>query len=143
MNYIMPKIKSPQTRASPFLVFFLLYYEIICLIYCGQNGWIYWYSAMLCFKQLFHIGVWTFAQFVRLLLATILCVWEILPCSSNRVYKYHIFHWLAKKSTSPHWFWSPPLTRNQRLLFCFGLRCIGLFWKTASKRRLTLFVLLP
>ena len=37
-----------------------------------------------------------FAQFVRPLLATILCVWEILSGSNNRVYMYHIFHWLAK-----------------------------------------------
>ena len=30
-----------------------------------------------CLKWLFHIGVWIFARFVRPLLATILCVWEI------------------------------------------------------------------
>ena len=42
---------------------------------CSQNCWIIWNSAVLCFKWLFHIGVWTF---VHPLLATILCVWENL-----------------------------------------------------------------
>ena len=51
---------------------------------------------MPCFKQLFHIGVWTFAWFVRPLLATILCVWEIWPGSNNHVYMYHVFHWLPE-----------------------------------------------
>ena len=32
---------------------------------------------MLCVKWLFHRGVWTFARFVRPLLANILCIWEI------------------------------------------------------------------
>ena len=39
---------------------------------CSQNCWIDWKSAAMCFKRLFHTGVWTFAQFVRPLLATIL-----------------------------------------------------------------------
>ena len=53
---------------------------------------------LLWFKRLFHIGVWTFARFVRPLLAIILCVWEIWSGSNNRMYMYHIFHWLAKKT---------------------------------------------
>ena len=32
---------------------------------CSQNCWIDWNSAVLCFKQLFHIWVWTFARYVR------------------------------------------------------------------------------
>ena len=40
------------------------------------------------FEQLFHAGVWMFARFVRPLLATILCVWEIWSGSNNRVYMY-------------------------------------------------------
>ena len=32
---------------------------------CIHNCWIDWNSAMLCFNWLFHIGVWTFAWFVR------------------------------------------------------------------------------
>ena len=49
----------------------------------------------------------------------VLCVWEILSGSNNRVYMYHVFHWLTKKgeqSESPHRFWSRPMTRN-RILF--------------------------
>ena len=42
-----------------------------------------------------NIGVGMFAQFVRPLLATILCVWEIWSGSNNRV--YNVFHCLAKK----------------------------------------------
>ena len=49
----------------------------------------------LCFKQLFHIGVWTFAWFVRPLLATILYGWEICSGSNNRIFMYHVFHQLA------------------------------------------------
>ena len=66
---------------------------------CSQNCWIDWNSAVLCFKRLFHIRIWTFAQFVRPLLATILCVWEIWSGSNNCVYRcmYHTFHWLAKQ----------------------------------------------
>ena len=44
---------------------------------CSQNCQIDWNFAVLCFKWLFHIGVWTFARFVRPLLATILYIWEI------------------------------------------------------------------
>ena len=49
-------------------------------------------------NDIFHIGlgVWMLAQFVRPLLATVPCVWEIWSGSNNRVYMYHAFH-LAKK----------------------------------------------
>ena len=40
-----------------------------------------------------------FARFVRPRLATILCVWQIWSGSNNRIYMYHVFHWLAKKKT--------------------------------------------
>ena len=42
-------------------------------------------SSVLCFKRLVHIGVWTFSWFVRPLLATILCIWEIWFGSNNRL----------------------------------------------------------
>ena len=49
--------------------------------FCTSHNicWIDWNSAVLCFKLLFHIGVWTFAWFARPLLATILCmyIWEM------------------------------------------------------------------
>ena len=47
---------SPSTSASAFFE---------TMSNCSQNCWIDWNSAALCFKRLFHIGVWTFARFVR------------------------------------------------------------------------------
>ena len=58
---------------------------------CSQNCWIYCDSAVLCFKRLFHIGVWR--GFVRPLLATILCIWEIW----SRVYNVSRISLSAKK----------------------------------------------
>ena len=56
---------------------------------CSQNCWIDWNSAVLCFKRHFYVGVWTFARFVKPLLATVLCVWEIWSGSNNHVYMYN------------------------------------------------------
>ena len=53
------------------------------------------------YTTFFQIGVRTFARFVRPLLATILCVWEIWCGSNNRVYMYYVFHWLAKIKIPP------------------------------------------
>ena len=50
-----------------------------------KDCWINWNSAMLCYKLLFHIVVRTFAQFVRPLLATILCIWKIWSGSNNLI----------------------------------------------------------
>ena len=65
-----------------------------------SNYWIDWNSAVLCFKRLCHIGVWTFARFVRPLLATILCVWEMCVWSGTitTYTMYHVFYWLAKQT---------------------------------------------
>ena len=72
------------------------FYLFICyetMSNCSQNCWINWNSAALCFKGLFHIGVWTFARFVRPLLTSILCIWEICsPFIQSR------FSPLAKKT---------------------------------------------
>ena len=92
---------------------------------CSQNCWIDLNDAMLCFKRLFHIGVWTFARFVRRLLATIIYVWEIWPphiqCDCITYFpigqKRKRLPKKKKKSTSLHRFWSWPMTRNQRLFF--------------------------
>ena len=43
-------------------------------LYTYWNSLGNWNSALLYFKLLFRIGVWTFACFVRLLLATVLCI---------------------------------------------------------------------
>ena len=97
-----------------FYLFFFPRYETISS--CSQHCWIDWNSAVLCFKRLFHRGVWTFARFVRPLVATILGVWEIwsphMTCTL-----YHIFLcWQKKpKNASPHRFWSRSMTRNWRL----------------------------
>ena len=58
-------------KAFKVFIFFFCY-ETMSI--CSQNCWIDWNSAMLCFKQLFHTGVWMFARIVRPLLATILCI---------------------------------------------------------------------
>ena len=73
---------SPQTYASAFLVFFLL-----------------WNDVQLQHQLEFCCAVfWTFAQYVRPLLGTILCVREIWSGSNNHVDMYHAFHWLAKQN---------------------------------------------
>ena len=76
----------------------------------------------------FHIGVWTFARFVRPVLATIY-VWGIWSGSNNSVYMYHVFHWLAKikkitppppqkkKNGSLHRFWSHHLCMGNLVWF--------------------------
>ena len=90
---------SPQTHASAFLILILFCYESMSNY--SQYCWIDWNSFVLYFKRLYHIHVGV-QMFVRPLLATILCIWEIWSL-------------LAKKSVSPHWFWSHLMTRNQRL----------------------------
>ena len=70
---------STRVASAPrFGIFNFLFCCYETMSNCSQNCWIDWNSAVLCFKRLFHIlWVWTFAQFVRPLLATILCIWEI------------------------------------------------------------------
>ena len=87
---------SPQTRAAAFLISNCFGYETMSN--CSQNCWIVWNSAVLCFKWHIHIGVWTFARFVRPLLATILCIWEIW---SLRIHVSHI-SMLAKNKKACH-----------------------------------------
>ena len=55
-------------------------------------------NVLFFFFFFFHIGVWTFAWFVRPLLVTILYVWEIWSGSNNRVYMYP----LAKTKQACH-----------------------------------------
>ena len=51
-------VSEPRVRIFNFRFFFC--YETMSN--CSQNCWIDWNSAVLCFKRLFHIGVWTFAS---------------------------------------------------------------------------------
>ena len=46
--------------------------------------------AVLCIQQIFHIGVRRFVRFVRPLLVTTLCVWEIWSDSNNCLSMYHV-----------------------------------------------------
>ena len=72
-------------------------FVILGFVCCSQNCRIDWNSAALCFKSLFHIGVWPFARFVRPLSATMLCIWEIW---SLCIYMYHVFPcWQKKRIT--------------------------------------------
>ena len=89
-----PKKKQQQTNKQNNSIRFCCCYETMSN--CSQNCWIDWNSAMLCFKQLFHIGVWTFGRFVRPLLATILCMGNSVPAYT--MYMYHAFPcWLKKE----------------------------------------------
>ena len=79
---LMPKEKKSSVfglhtrRLRPSHQHFYLF--ICCCCYetmsnCSQNCWTDWNSAVLCFNNFFTYEVWTFAQFARPLLATILC----------------------------------------------------------------------
>ena len=111
--------KRPHWKASISKKGLML--EIVCLFYyetmfnCSQNLWIVWNSAALYLKRLFHTGVWTFGRFVRPLLATIVCVWEIWS-GSNRVPR--ITHGWIKNTV-----WSS-LSRN---------KLISIVWTPYSK----------
>ena len=104
---------DPRVGIFNFLLFFVLWN----MSNCSQNCWIYGNSAMLCFKRLFHIGVWTFARFVSPLLATIWKIWSPrtplymwgpnVPCT--KYFPYITFFPV----------WSRPMTRNRRLFFFF------------------------
>ena len=111
---------SPQTCVSAFSVNFFLYYETMSN--CSQNCWI---NFDCCFKRLFHIGVWTFARFVKPLLVTIICVWEIWSGSNNRVYMYHVFHWLAKKNI---YIYILPKSKKHITAPIFNQKLKTLFW---------------
>ena len=91
-----------------FLFFIFLNYETMSN--CSQNSWINWNSVMLCFKRLFHIGVWTFARFVRPLLATILCIWELW---SLRIYAYIYVSRISLLTKKKH-VTAPILTNDQK-----------------------------
>ena len=67
---------------------------------CSQNCWIDWNSAVLWFKRLRHIGVWTFAWIVRPLLATILLyMGNLFPAYTM----YHVFYFFIY-----FFFWGGP-----------------------------------
>ena len=95
------RLRRPASACLVFSFFYLFIYFIIYLfifrcetIATNMAGSI----GILPHCVLNHIGAWTFARFARPLLATILCVWEIWSGSSNRVYMFNVFHWLAKKT---------------------------------------------
>ena len=69
----------------------------------SQNCWMDWNSAVLCLN-FFSLFVW----FVRSLLATILCRWEIWSGSNKHVYMYHVL--AKKKRVNP----PPPTPRPQK-----------------------------
>ena len=84
----------PQISVSAFFNFLFFLYETMSNY--SQDCWIDWNSAVLCFKRLFHIGVWTFARFVRPLLAHhTLYMGNLVPAYT--MYRYHIFPCWQKK----------------------------------------------
>ena len=87
-------LNSARVASDPLVcIFNFPFFGYETMSNCNQKSWINWNSAVLYFKQLFHIWIWTFARFVRPLLATILCIWEIY---SPRIHVSH-FPLLAKK----------------------------------------------
>ena len=84
LNYKAPKSLRFLVSTDPQVSIFSFCYEMMCN--CSQvAGSILEFCHALCFKCIFHIGVWTFAWFVWPHLATILCEWEIWSGSNNRI----------------------------------------------------------
>ena len=135
---------SPPPARSESVAIFNVYLFAMkrCLIATKIAGSI---GILLCcvLNDFFHTGAWTFARFVRPLLAAILCImWNLVPA-----YTCITYFPVCKKSASSHQFWSRPLTRNSRF-FCImflkleneivwsyfwvlskSSRCFGLRWK--------------
>ena len=95
---------SPQTRESDFLVLVFRFYffwgggggRYETMSNCSQNCWIDCNSAALCFEQLFHIRVENVCPICEGLSCPPYSVYGkcgLVP--NNRVYMYHVFHWLA------------------------------------------------
>ena len=84
---VSARVSSDPSVAGIFLFYlFLLLWNDVTIV--AKIAGIDWNSACS------HRGIWTFAWFVRpLLIATILCVWEIWSGSNNRGYMHHVFHW--------------------------------------------------
>ena len=111
---------------------------------CSQYCWINWNDAALYFKRLFHIGVWTFARFVRPLVATILLYgkfWSV-PVTAYTCTTYVLL--VGKQyintiffNASPQRYLSRALTRNLRLFL--ALHYSGK-WSAASPQTLVLLM---
>ena len=117
------QISGLRTRrlrpANRHFLFIFLFFYYVMLSNCSQNCWIDWNSAVLCFKRLFHRGVWTFARFVRPS-----CF--VYGKFGRRVYMYH-------------WFWSRLMTRHRIIFFFkFGpcLYNVSRIFLLAKKNRL-------
>ena len=77
-RFVLPPKKQSlwfliSTRiASDLCVGIFIFILIFCyetMSNCSQNCWINWNPAVLCFKWLFHTGVWTFARFCEVSLS--------------------------------------------------------------------------
>ena len=87
---------------------------------CSQNCWINWMPWRIL-NDLFHTGVWTFARFVRPLLAITLCIWEIW---SPRAHVSRISLLENKKDYKTKLrvtagFWSRPMTGSDEEAYTF------------------------
>ena len=103
---------------------------------CSQNCWIDWNSAVLCFKRPFNRGmsVCPICEAFSKPPYFVYGKYSLVPITT---YMYFT-GWQKKKITpqknaSLHWFWSRPLTRNQRhfliLFFAKSKNCYFPCWK--------------
>ena len=97
-----------RTRASAFLIsgfFFAMKQCPIAAKITGSIG-----ILPCCALNDFHIRVWTFTRFVRPLLATILCTWELYP----RVYNVSSISLLATKKVEK-WCITTPILKPKSI----------------------------
>ena len=87
---------------------YLLFVAIKCCLIAAKIAGSIGILPCCILNDFFHTGAWTFARFVRPLLATILCIiWNLVPA-----YTCITYFPVGKKRASSHQFWSRPLTRN-------------------------------
>ena len=154
-NYIFTQNKAKKTKVSGFWSprtstsdlrisissFLFLCYETMSN--CGQNCWIDWNSAVLCFKQLFCL---INARFVRPLLATVLCgkfglvqinAYMCITHFTGWQKKYgryrHKFIWARGEASYNDFFWS--ISFQKYLLISFR----NLFYQRSEKNTQTKF----
>ena len=119
--------------SDPRIRIFLIFNLFFTLSNCNQICWIYWNSAVLCFKQLFHIRVWTFARFVWLLNYT----YDVFYCLPPQKKK------TGKKCTVPslkrsgyYFFLGWPDLQTLLTNWSKPIRFMHAWWRISHKQRL-------
>ena len=113
--------QASDLRVSIFSFLFLFCCETMSN--CSQNCWIDWNSAVLCFKRFFSHRVWTFAWFVRPLLATTLCLGNLVPvmmCTCTCITSFIARQKKIKNQTHHHTDFEADLWPETRYFFFLG-----------------------